>query len=151
MGGGSDNAKMLGGQIEHLSHSQNLTDESHECWSLHVAAFMLMFSLFTKLFSAVCALVSSYMTSIQTARGLLNVLCPFLKCCTVTSIHASQNPSLWFALLPSPHVFRHLNVYMKTPAPFCSSLRSINRVVQVAICESWHWISLCRPWSSSHL
>lgn len=32
MGGGSDYAKMLDSQIEHLSHfSWNLTDESREC------------------------------------------------------------------------------------------------------------------------
>lgn len=51
--------------------------------------------------------------------GLLNVFCPSLKCCAVLSTHASQNPSLWFALL-SLLLLWHLTLNMKTqllPAP----------------------------------
>lgn len=59
--------------------------------------------------------------------GLLNVFCPFLKCCTVMLPYASQNPSLWFALPLPPHIFDPVH---ENPAAFCSSLRSINSEVQ---------------------
>lgn len=66
--------KILDSEIKHLSHSsQNLMDEFLEHLSLHVAEFsydhLAMFYPFTKLFSAIYTLVSSYTTSTQTAWG----------------------------------------------------------------------------------
>lgn len=132
---------VLDGKSERLGRSsQNLTGESHKHWSLHVAELVWsssnVFLFFTNLFSAVDTLVSSHMTRTWTARGgLLNVLCPFLKCCTVSSSYASQIPAHYgLHFLPSSHIFWHLKRVHENPAPSCSSSRSINS--EVAICES---------------
>lgn len=122
--------KILDSEIKHLSHSsQNLMDEFLEHLSLHVAEFsydhLAMFYPFTKLFSAIYTTPTQLLPKLP--GGLLNVFCPFLKCCTVMLPYASQNPSLWFALPLPPHIFDPVH---ENPAAFCSSLRSINSEVQ---------------------
>lgn len=97
--GRRDYEKILDSQIKHLSFSsQNLMDEFHEHSSLHVAEYIFSVYLFTKLVSA----IYSNTISTQTAWGAPECILSFLKCCTVLSTYASQNPTLCFAL---PHIF----------------------------------------------
>lgn len=75
-----------------------------------------VFLLLTMLFSAIYALVSSYTTLPTLPGGLLNVSCPFLKCCTVLSTYTSF--SLWFALLIFAPSFLTFNPEHKTTSSF---------------------------------
>lgn len=90
--------KMLDSQIKHLSHSsQNLMDEFHEHWSLHVAEFvhdrLSVFSLFTKLFSAIYTLVSSYSPSTQTAWGAPECILSFFEVLySIVNLRLSETP-----------------------------------------------------------
>lgn len=135
-----DSNTVLDSKSERLSHSsQNLTSESHKHWSLHVAELVWsssnVFLFFTNLFSAVDTLVSSYMTSTWTARGAPEcTLSLFEVLYSIVILRLPDTRSLWFALLPSSHIFWHLKCVHENPAPSCSSSRSINS--EVAICES---------------
>lgn len=148
-----DYKKILDSQIKHLSHSsQTLMDEFHEHWSLHVAEFVCdnlsVFSRFTKLFSAIYTLVSSYTTSTQTAWGAPEcILSLFEVLYSIVNLRLSEPLTMVCTSIPATHLW-HLTLYMKTqllPAPpeGLWILKLSSDLWKSTV--SWHWISLYRP------
>lgn len=144
-------------QTKHSSHSSSvIMGEIHKHWSLHVAESTIFQCYLSslKLFSATYTLVylphDFYSNCLG---GSWMYFVPFLKCCTVLSTYASQNPSLWFCTFPPSLHLWHLNLYMKFfPAPLLRSL-------WIGQCSmdlwrstgNWHRTSLYRPCSFLHL
>lgn len=156
--GRRDSEKILDSQIKHYKHSsQNLMDEFHEHWSLHVAEFVYnhlsVFSLFTELFSAMYTLVSSYTTSTQTAWGAPEcILSLFEVLYSIVNLRLSDPLTMVLHFYPYPTSLTFDPVH-ENPAPSCSSSRSIEKFSSHLwkSSVSWLWISFYRPWSSLYL